>query len=133
MTNTTPFTFEQLQEALDYAGLYDFDISPAYSGRGMYGKTCFGITHDGTDVKVTLAIVWACRDAYAKQNGGDEDFDEIMELASDIAQRACGDSMGRQAITYFPGWELPGDCELEDDRELATTLEDALDEFGRLV
>ncbi len=132
MTNTTPFTFDELQDALDYVGLYDYEVRVGYSGRGMYGATCFGIVSDGNEASAALAMVKATASC-----NPDYDLEEILDAVCGITARQNRDNMAMQSIVYFPGWELPdpesADCELEDDREPTTTLEDALDEFGRLV
>lgn len=103
--NTTPFTQNHLEEALGYVGVDDAEIYVDYSGRGMYGATCFGIVHDSHDTIIALVIAHALHIALLEQ--GDDDHDDVMESATEILRSACGDSMGRQHITYFPGWELP--------------------------
>lgn len=69
-----------------------FKLYRDYSGRAMYGKTCFGIVVDSiTDAfefYVAVAIVL--------------DADDARELA--LAART--DSMGLGMIVYFPGVEL---------------------------
>jgi hypothetical protein len=77
----------------------DIDIYEKYSGRGMYGRTCVGVTLDNADqgypfiAALTLALI-----------GEDEDDggDDAIELAS----RAVTDSLGRGTILYFPGVTL---------------------------
>ena len=60
-TNTTPFTRDQLQDAFESVGL-DGDeatIRASYSGRAMYGDSCFGIVHRGGDQQIGLAVLFS--------------------------------------------------------------------------
>ena len=59
-----------------------------YSGRGMYGKQCLGITvsHRTSPFEVGLAI---------------GSYDELVDLF--VGQRVETDSMGRGMVIYFPG------------------------------
>lgn len=70
-----------------------------YSGRGMYGRTCFGIV------------------------GGMSDFAKFIcqltqidpDLAWDLSQNVSRDSMAFDTIFYFPSYQL--DEETEDGDE----------------
>lgn len=89
----TTVSRETVEESLG-GGNWDYeDIRTDYSGRGMYGATCFGIVfrehRDIFSFFVELAV---------------EDYD-TAEL---LARKARQDSMGRDAIVYFPG------CTLDD-------------------
>jgi len=101
MASRTPFTQQQLEDAL-YEAEVDGDVAivPSYSGRAMYGETCFGVVHDnGQEGEIAIVIVAAIIET------GEEPEDAIRQ-AFKIVRRARGDNMGRQYITYYPGWEL---------------------------
>lgn len=70
-------------------GLYE-----DYSGRSMYGDTCFGFILDVPDVLLGVAI--------ATVLGDDND-------AWEMARATRTDNMGRSTIAYFPGWTLEDD------------------------
>jgi hypothetical protein len=77
---------EHLEEAALDAGLDEGAIRADYSGRGMYGKSCFGLVYDnpGELIHFALALV------------------EIDEDAADwLTGYISSDSMGRSAIAYW--------------------------------
>lgn len=75
----------------------DAQIYYDYSGRGMYGEECFGLTCDNPGQYATFLLVMA-------------QFGE-QELAEQLAEATRTDSMGFQTIYYFPGWQIA-----EEDR-----------------
>jgi len=89
--------------ALANANLVDgedgVNVRSDYSGRGMYGGTCFGVDFDRESDSykflVSLALVMAEDD----EEWGDQH-------AMDLAEQAVTDSMGRGMIVYFPGVKL---------------------------
>lgn len=85
----------ELAEALD---LDDDGIYARYSGHGMYSDVCFGVIVSGSQV-VLIGV------ALSKVFGED---------AWDIARSARGESMGRDMLVYFPGWEIEDADEFED-------------------
>lgn len=88
----------ELVRALD---LDEDAVYAEYSGRGMYGRSCFGIRVGQYDnVNETLLGV-----ALAEVFGSDD--------AWDIARSMRSDSLGLGSIIYFPGWEI------EDAEEFA--------------
>lgn len=75
------------------------EIRSDYSGRGMYGKTCFGIVTDNlprTLMEIAAGIV----------DYSDADSGEGVDLVLDLAGVVCVDSMGLSSIVYFPGFDL---------------------------
>lgn len=92
-----------------------YSLYKDYSGRGMYGKKCVGVTC-GSAMKLAAAVMEECAGLV-----GDEDFD-MSEIADDF-RRASTDSMGRDMIVYFPGVEWEG--EDEDDGEDESDEDDA--------
>lgn len=66
-----------------------------YSGRGMYGANCYGISCNNPLKAISMITyeVW------------DMDEEEAMMCWIDMMSDAQTDSMGRQQILYFPGYE----------------------------
>ena len=73
-----------------------------YSGRGMYGKSCAGITisDESSLVELGAAIVTTIEDE---------------DLSDTLIKGARLDSMGRGVIVYWPTIETDGDDEDEED------------------
>jgi hypothetical protein len=67
-------------------------IREGYSGRGMFGKTCFGLVGNLSE----LCKFFSCLSV---------DF----WFAEKLANGVCYDSMGHDTIYYFPGFELNED------------------------
>lgn len=67
-------------------------ILPAYSGRGMYDRTCLGIT--GERIKSILFFLLE----YASEHGVDE-----AEL---LATNLCTDQFGLGIVAYFPAFTI---------------------------
>ncbi len=71
----------------------------SYSGRGMYGKECVGITGSQADCRKVIAMV--INDAYdsVQPDASEEDFDfrGMVEALLDWEQ----DSMGYDVILYW--------------------------------
>lgn len=95
----TPKTFPRelvdlaIAELESEARIYDY-----YPGRGMMGSTCFGVVMSDVAeaVKLFLALAQASLDAY----------DMLMPELDGLAIAMRTDSLGHDAIIYFPGWTL---------------------------
>lgn len=87
----------------DVLNVNQADVYDDYSGRSMYGKTCFGFTTEQylnpIQIMVDLTIVLV------------EEGEE--ELARTLSKNVCQDNMGLGTITYFPSVQW-GE-ELEED------------------
>jgi len=71
---------------------FDFDVR-AYSGRGMYSKTCLGI--NTPDLMQTIAeLIAAALDA--------DDSTKTVVAVADAIKDAKTDAMGLDTILYFP-------------------------------
>lgn len=71
----------------------------SYSGRAMYGERCLGVDCDNparAAVRIARALVSLCEGS---------ELEEILEAMED----AKTDSMGRDAILYFPSIAFPQD------------------------
>lgn len=73
---------------------FDMEIRTEYSGRGMYGATCFGLVFDGTPGQFFAAFVQCMEGA---------DF-ELYQQVADLFDQMETDSLGWDTIYYFPGW-----------------------------
>lgn len=106
---TASFTHDQLVDALCQMGCDgedDAQVRADYSGRGMYGATCFGVVCGSHQIGlVALAITAAIADI-VESNGEDTDYAELIDTAAGIVGTMRVDSMGRDQIAYFPGWTL---------------------------
>lgn len=93
-------SFEDMEKLEAIAENIEGSIYPDYSGRGMFGEKCVGITTDGSADLLTLGIELA-------ETFGDK--------ARDIARRASWDSMGLGQIVYFRGVQAPEGWNKEEE------------------
>lgn len=91
----------------DHEDVGDVRLSPAYSGRGMYGATCLGFTIDEGS-PFAFAMVFGMV--------AGEVLDDPM-LVAEFAGRMRSDNMGRGTILYFPGIELDDASDNDDNDE----------------
>lgn len=101
-------THQQVNDILDCIG--DATVEPrTYSGRGMRGRTCFGITVDGPDdlIAFILAAGQVLEDPARAEWGFDPD--DTLRLFRNCSE----DSMGLQRIYYWP--RLTYDVEADRD------------------
>ena len=82
---------DKIDDILDEADV-EADVRENYSGRGMYGDTCFGLTVDRESEMFKFFVA----------AGHILDMEDAMTLASS----AHSDNMGRSIIFYFPGVKL---------------------------
>lgn len=93
-----------IQESLLNFNEEDAGVYTHYSGRGMYGKQCFGIeTAQYTNpisvmMEMTIDLI----------------ENEEENLARELAGRVSQDNMGLGTITYFPSIEW-GEAEKEEE------------------
>lgn len=97
------FPLALVMEALD--GMVDEDsVRPdGYSGRGMYGNTCAGITFDSVSQSFRFFTELG-RIAVAYEDHDDESLESAAGAVLDLVDAAATDSMGRGVIIYFPRW-----------------------------
>jgi hypothetical protein len=67
-----------------------------YSGRGMYGRECVGITGSQSDCQAIIAEV--IKQAHARADDDELVFDDVVDAVLDYRQ----DSMGFDVIIYWP-------------------------------
>jgi hypothetical protein len=90
-----------IMNALDAAELDESALHTNYSGRGMYGDTCFGVVGNvRTYGRFLIALMES--DAYDAELLAAE----RLELATELASRVRTDGMGLDTIFYFPGIQL---------------------------
>jgi hypothetical protein len=84
------------------AGIYDENIRDDYSGRAMYGRECFGIVGNESDLVTFIKGV-----AVAAYQAGQENDDDnpVIELADEL-ENVRSDSMGMDAIYYWPSVQV---------------------------
>ena len=89
-----PAVIEAIGSVIEYSDYLIYEKNN-YSGRGMYGANCYGLTcNNPLEVisKITYEV-W------------DMDKEGAMVCWIDMMADAQTDSMGRQQILYFPGYE----------------------------
>jgi hypothetical protein len=95
----------------------DNDLEPyyGYSGRSMYGTTCFGLV--GDVAKINGFIIDLVR------NVMEDNDNEVNEEFLDSFRRMSVDSMGRDSIMYFHDLDIKNDMdtEAEENDEEALT------------
>lgn len=82
----------QETEAVRWAASETGSLYEEYSGRGMYGATCFGVTGP-TSVLGRFLVALRM-------------YDEHVELCEGLAEAATHDDLGLGSIWYFPGFRL---------------------------
>lgn len=83
---------------------YD-EIRESYSGRGMYGGSCFGVVLPAQ--REFSILIFGL--GYESRDLEDSDNSEHQQLAENLhrmARVAQTDSMGMDIIVYFPGFVL---------------------------
>lgn len=87
-----PNLHDMLEQFDDGSREIDEMIKREYSGRGMYGKTCFGVVLE-THADVYRFFI-AVTDAFSS------------DFAYDLVMNVQTDNLGRDVIVYFPGWTV---------------------------
>lgn len=91
-----PTMFElhvDVAQILEEAG---FELYANYSGRGMYGRKCFGII-TSNPAKSTMDLVITLLDSQYS------DIEYIRDLVSVMQQTVRQDALGDEFIVYFEG------------------------------
>lgn len=108
MTRTTKtFPRDVFQSAVTNAEIDPDNIREDYSGRGMYGEMCLGVTHESPADLLRLF-------ANLGEMTGTDGF-TLQDKVWQLAGAARSDNMGYDTITYFPGWKLDGEPDGDDD------------------
>jgi hypothetical protein len=85
-------------------GLGDVSFRESYSGRGMYGRECVGITgHEDDCRKVIAMVINDARDSMGPDS--DFDFHGMVDSLLDFKR----DSMGFDVILYWEDIQQEGD------------------------
>lgn len=97
------------ERIVEQAGYYGFDIRNDYSGRGMFGDTCFGVTCNNI-------FEWIyCMIDDINNNFTDEELYNVLNEFGEMVREAKTDSMGLETILYFPNWSLPEEENTDED------------------
>lgn|SRR5262245_55842800 len=83
-------------DALYEAGLEEDALREDYSGRAMYGATCFGVV---CELNEMLQFVVAL-------SRNTPDHDEMDAVVYDLVRSTRSDGMGLSSIWYWPGWAV---------------------------
>jgi len=98
MTKTS--VIDRLKEACERDG--DIAFRADYSGRNMYGSACVGIVGGRAACQRLIAeVIATAGQDMLDATPGDPTFSEFYALVKDLMGFAS-DSMGRDAILYFP-------------------------------
>ena len=96
MTIGLTMTRSDLEELCDDAGVEDVRFD--YSGRGMFGRTCFGFVGSVRDLATFFYRLGLVTDEVEGDDGTGEELARALRM----------DDMGLQTIFYFPGLEVQG-------------------------
>lgn len=110
----------------DAAEANDVDLRTNYSGRGMFGRRCVGLTGNRRDVNlvITEAIKMAVQELFTETVDADGEETTALYNKNDDVQQAIDilvgeqqqDSMGFDIIVYWPDLQWPEEeSEDEDD------------------
>lgn len=79
----------------------DADITTDYSGRGMNGDSCFGVTMPPHSVNAFLVALGALLAENSIDRGED-----ALDATVALGRAARTDQMGYYTIVYFPGYTV---------------------------
>lgn len=110
----TQYIPERLIERAFYQADLDLDenLRRNYSGRGMYGRECFGITHSHQGQLMSFLLHL---DRIVQEDAPDYEVD--FDLAFELTDGASSDSMAFDTITYFPGFLVGNNPDSQEDDE----------------
>ena len=108
--NLTPDFVQAVTDQLE------LDVRPDYSGRGMYGHTCFGIVGSARDLARFLIELSDIIDGLNSYEGDEHGqfVDTDMEPWYDVHQ----DSMGWDTIYYWPSIRVVDPEDTDKDADL---------------
>jgi len=105
MATTEKHALQLLLENTDYA-----DRLRSYSGRGMYGKSCLGVTVSSMG-DLIADLLGAAVDSTQDEPDGEMSVADAAEAVRGMRT----DNMGHDTIAYFPGVPYVDDEESEED------------------
>lgn len=73
----------------------EFKLDTEYSGRGMFGRICFGFSTNapGAELKFAVEMLQNIKDI--------EEKDDVMDILERMSECACSDSLGLDTIYYY--------------------------------
>lgn len=89
-----------LEHLLEDADVVENDVRWDYSGRAMYGRTCFGFTGD-VSALVAFAVEVGRHQAWFDESGDDSVHPDLSELVEAL-KNVKSDSLGFDTIFYLP-------------------------------
>jgi hypothetical protein len=110
---------EILKEVIENKG-EDFRLYRNYSGRCMYGRTCFGIVASNVG-SIFADLVEGADEFFSKFYDEDMEPPHILRELARMMRLYRQDNMGHDVIVYFPDFTLPADFRIdgEDDEQPA--------------
>lgn len=103
---------ELLEEILDQAGIdLVSDVRWDYSGRSMYGRTCFGFVGGLQDLARFFTELGRGQ-GWFDQSGDPDEYPDLCDLVDALQRSLTRDSLGFDTIFYFPGVDVT-----EEDQE----------------
>lgn len=101
---------------------YDVSFRNDYSGRGMYGRNCVGITGSETGcMKLIAEVIKGAREELKTVQLGSSEYegDTLFGELVDTLLNYDRDSMGRSIILYWPQLESIEDEDFDSEEELS--------------
>lgn len=116
LTVTAELLDSVIDEILDNNAL---SVHTDYSGRGMYGETCFGVDSDEKSVLSEFEATLAARITQANSDeiGGLIDADDFLIIFSNLTELRRTDGMGMGVIWYYPKLEVTGTLQERYDED----------------
>ena len=102
---------------------YDVSFRNDYSGRGMYGRNCVGITGSETGcMKLIAEVIKGAREELKTVQLGSSEYegDTLFGELVDTLLNYDRDSMGRSIILYWPQLESIEDEDFDGEDELSS-------------
>ncbi len=81
---------------------YAEDVHLTYSGRGMYGETCYAFSGCVPRI-IGMVISDIC------------DIPELLQQFGEMLFVSRQDSMGLGTVIYFPGWDIIADNDKKEE------------------
>jgi hypothetical protein len=98
----TMHTLQSLLMQVRDSAQFDVDVR-SYSGRGMYGENCLGVTISPGEMGQFIARLMEAQHLLDTEEGDEEVKETEWEAVAKGLRRWTQDSMGRGTIIYFPG------------------------------
>lgn len=102
-----------LEEIVDELELPENRVWWNYSGRHMYGRTCFGFV-GGESTLARFFVALGRHQGWFDESGDDDEHPDLTNVLDELTSAVHRDDMGYETIFYFPGVEV----DEEDDEDV---------------